>query len=313
MNGKAVMFSGQGAQMVGMGAKLYAQSAVARTLYDEANAILGWDLKAVSFDGPDAKLKETRHCQPALFVHGLATYLILREHGVLHPLVACLGLSLGEITALTAAGAFTFSVGLEVVAKRAALMHAACEASAGSMLCIVGAQKEQVEAFCRRHELDIANYNAPGQIVIAGPRAQLHALVKDVPREMQCANVVPLNVAGAYHSRLMEPARAEFATYLRTVDIRYPDAPVFTNTTGKLMFDPDEIRTALTAQIVSPVRWTDCLANAVELGATIFVECGSGRVLSGLLKRNNPTWQVENYTEEQALQAASPGPSVISS
>ncbi len=296
---RAVMFSGQGAQVVGMGAKLYDVSAEVRELYEEANQILGWDIKAVSFFGPTAALKETRICQPALFLHSYAVYRVLKDQGRLDRLIACLGLSLGELTALAVAGAFSFRIGLQLVAERARLMQAACDAIPGTMVCVVGGEPKTIESFCRRNEIDVANYNAPGQIVISGAKEKLERTLAGAEAELGCSRLVTLNVAGAYHSRLMEPARTAYATYLKEFEIHYPELPVFSNVTGKLVFDPDEIRNALAAQIVSAVRWSDCLLHAAELGADTFVECGPGKVLVGLAKRTNASWATETYSDEE--------------
>ncbi|MGA2444697.1 MAG: ACP S-malonyltransferase, partial [Opitutaceae bacterium] len=204
---RALLFAGQGAQKVGMGKSLYENSVTARSLYDEANRVLGWDLARISFEGPDAELTQTRVCQPALFVHGMALHAILREQGKLGEVKFTLGLSLGEITALTAAGVFAFATGLRIVAERGRLMQVACEQTNGTMASIMGEEREKVAGLCQEFDVEMANLNCPGQIVISGEKSKINATVA-AAKERGMRKVITLNVAGAYHSRLMEPARA---------------------------------------------------------------------------------------------------------
>lgn len=291
-----MIFSGQGAQTVGMGKSLYENSPIARDLYDRADAALGWSLKDICFNGPDETLTETRVCQPALFMVGYAIYAILKDAGKLD-MGAALGLSLGELTALTVADAFDFETGLKVVAERGRLMQLACDETDGAMASIIGGTREQVEPLCSQFDIDMANLNCPGQIVISGDSAKVAAAVEFAKESKLFRMVVPLKVAGAYHSRLMEPARAAFETYLSGVDIKTPSVPVFTNTTGKQVSEPDEIRSALVKQVVSSVLWEDCMHSAAALGLTEFYECGPGGVLAGMAKRTNKTWTVRSFCE----------------
>ncbi|HTX65178.1 MAG TPA: ACP S-malonyltransferase [Opitutaceae bacterium] len=293
---RALLFAGQGAQKVGMGRSLLEASAGARALYDEANRVLGWDLARVSFEGPDAELTQTRVCQPALFVHGLALLALHRERGSLGAPHFALGLSLGEITALTAAGAFDFATGLRVVAERGRLMQLACEQTGGTMASIIGEERDTVAALCRDFDVEMANLNCPGQIVISGEKARIAAAVAGA-RERGMRKVIPLNVAGAYHSRLMEPARAAFATFLAGVAVARPSLTVISNTTGRPVVEPDEIRAALGRQVVSPVLWEDSLRHAAAAGATEFWELGPGAVLAGLARRTNRDWPVRSFAE----------------
>jgi len=298
----ALLFAGQGAQKVGMGRSLYENSAAARALYDEANRVLGWDLIRVSFEGPEAELTQTRVCQPALHVHGLALLAALRERGGPADATMALGLSLGEITALTAAGAFDFATGLRVVGERGRLMQAACEATRGTMASIIGEERAAVAALCREFDVEIANLNCPGQIVISGERGRVEAAVA-AARERGMRKVIPLNVAGAYHSRLMEPARAAFAAFLQPVAIARPALTVFSNTTGAPVAEPADIRAALVRQIVSPVLWEDCVRAAAAAGATDFLELGPGAVLAGLARRTDRAWRVRSCAEFADLAA----------
>lgn len=298
----ALLFAGQGAQKVGMGKSLYESSAAARALYDEADRVLGWSLTKVSFEGPDAELTQTKVCQPALYVHGLAMLAALREKGKVPPVSLACGLSLGEVTALTAAGVFDFATGLKVVAERGRLMQVACEKSVGGMAAIIGEDRAKIEELCREFDIQAANFNAPGQIIVSGEKAKVDALVA-AAKDKGLKRVIALNVAGAYHSRLMEPARAEFARYLDGVEFRAPQFTVFTNTTGQAVREPAAIREALVKQVVSSVLWEDCMRSAVAAGATEFWECGPGAVLAGLAKRTDKAWVVKSFAEASDIPA----------
>lgn len=292
----ALLFAGQGAQKVGMGKSLYENSAAARALYDEANRVLGWDLTKISFEGPDVELTQTKVCQPALFVHGLALHAALKEQGKLPEVSYALGLSLGEVTALTAAGVFDFSTGLKVVAERGRLMQVACEQTVGGMAAIVGEERSTVATLCQEFDVEAANFNAPGQIIISGEKAKIEAAV-EAAKARGIKKAMALNVAGAYHSRLMVPARDAFAKFLETVKFNAPQFTVFTNTTGKAVSNPDDIRAALVKQVVSSVLWEDCMRSAVAAGATEFLELGMGGVLAGLARRTDKAWVVKSMAE----------------
>ncbi|HEU5080625.1 MAG TPA: ACP S-malonyltransferase [Opitutaceae bacterium] len=292
----ALLFAGQGAQKVGMGKSLFENSSPARSLYEQANQVLGWDLAKVSFEGPETELTQTKVCQPALFVHGMALLTVLRELGKLPEVKFALGLSLGEITALTAAGVFDFATGLRVVAERGRLMQLACEKTTGGMAAIVGEERAKVIELCKEFDIEAANFNAPGQIIVSGEKAKVEAAVA-AAKARGIKKAIPLNVAGAYHSRLMEPARAEFAEFLQGITFGTPQFTVFTNTTGKPVSQPTEIREALIKQVVSSVLWEDCMQNAAASGATLFWELGPGAVLAGLARRTNKDWMVKSYSE----------------
>lgn len=300
--GLALLFSGQGAQKVGMGKSLSEHSAAVRSLYAEAENILGWDLAKISFEGPETELTQTKVCQPALFVHGLAVLAVLKEQQKLPAIHAALGLSLGEITALTAVGVFDFATGLRVVAERGRLMQLACEQTTGGMAAIVGEERAKVLELCREFEIEAANFNAPGQIIVSGEKTKIEAAIL-AAKARGVRKVVALNVAGAYHSRLMEPARLAFAAYLKEVPVAAAAFPVFTNTTGQAVTTPEEIRAAITQQIVSSVLWEDCMRNAAAAGATSFWELGPGAVLAGLARRTNKEWPVKSISEFSDLAA----------
>jgi [acyl-carrier-protein] S-malonyltransferase len=298
----ALLFAGQGAQKVGMGKSLHESSAGARALYDEAGRVLGWDLAKVSFEGPESELVRTGVCQPALFVHGLALVEALREKGKLPPIDLALGLSLGEVTAYAAAGVFDFATGVGIVAERGRLMQMACEKSAGSMAAIIGESREAVLELCRDCGVEAANFNAPGQIIISGERTAIEAAVT-AGKARGFKKVILLNVAGAYHSRLMEPARAAFEAFLEDIPFGAPRFRVFTNTTGQAISDPAEIKRALVRQVVSPVLWEDCMRSASAAGATEFWELGPGAVLAGLARRTDKSWPVKSMSEYADLAA----------
>ena len=287
-----------------MGRSLSEQSAAARALYEEANSVLGWDLKRISFEGPEADLTQTKVCQPALFVHGLALVAALREQGKVPaggPKLA-LGLSLGEVTAYCAAGVFDFATGLRIVAERGRLMQQACEQTTGGMAAIIGEERAKVSELCREFDIEAANFNAPGQIVVSGEKSKVEAAVAGA-KARGMKKVIPLVVAGAYHSRLMEPARAAFEAFLAGVPFAAPKFAVFTNTTGHAISDPAAIKAALVKQVVSSVLWEDCTRSAAAAGATEFWELGPGGVLAGLARRTDKTWSVRSFSEFADLAA----------
>jgi len=293
----ALIFSGQGAQKVGMGKSLAEQSPAARALYTEANSVLGWDLAKICFEGPETELTQTKVCQPALFVHGLALLAALRESGKVpagEPQYA-LGLSLGEVTAYCAAGVFDFATGLRVVAERGRLMQLACEQTTGGMAAIMGEERAKVQELCREFDIEAANFNAPGQIIVSGAKSRVDAAVA-AGKERGLKKIIPLNVAGAYHSRLMEPARVAFAAFLAGVPFAAPKFTVFTNTTGQAVSTPEALKAALVKQVVSAVLWEDCM-RAAAAGAAEFWELGPGGVLAGLARRTEKTWVVKSFAE----------------
>ena len=270
--------------MVGMGRSLYENSKTARAYYEEANEVLGWDLKSICFDGPDETLTETKFCQPALYVQGYALFSILKERGKLNELKAACGLSLGELTALAAAGVYDFATGLRLVAERGRLMQLACDATKGGMAAVIGGTPEDVQIFCNEFDIEIANLNCPGQIVISGDNAKvIEAVAASKGRFKLCK---PLNVAGAYHSCLMNSARDAFAEFIKDFDFKAPEIVCYTNVTGGQISDPEAIKEALVSQIVSSVRFEDNLRNmAADNGINEFYECGPGKVLAGFARR----------------------------
>ncbi|MGC6455037.1 MAG: ACP S-malonyltransferase [Coraliomargaritaceae bacterium] len=298
-----LLFSGQGAQFVGMGRSLYENSEIARSLYDEANAVLGWDLKKVSFEGPDEALTETSACQPALYVHGYAVFRILESQGKLDDLVAACGLSLGELTALAAAGVYDFATGLRLVAERGRLMQEACNETQGGMASVIGGDPEAVETLCQEFDIEIANFNCPGQIVISGEEERILDAVAN-SRDRGFKLVKPLKVAGAYHSRLMKSAREAFAQYIEDFTFEKPKLAVYTNVTGNQVTDPEAIKEALISQVVSSVRFEDCLRNAAqENNVDNFYECGPNKILAGLARRTDRELSITPVSEFEELPA----------
>jgi [acyl-carrier-protein] S-malonyltransferase len=292
-----LLFSGQGAQTVGMGRSLYENSERAKALYDEADEVLGWNLSGICFEGPDEKLTETKVCQPALYVHGYALFSILKERGKLDDLTAACGLSLGELTALAAAGVYDFATGLKLVAERGRLMQEACDATEGGMASVIGGEPSAVEELCSEFDVEIANLNCPGQIVISGEKGKVLAAVENSGgRGFKLVKL--LNVAGAYHSRLMVAARDAFTGFIEDFDFKAPEIAVYSNVTGGRVSDPAEIKDCLVKQVVSSVRFEDCLRNAAsENGVADFYECGPGKVLAGLARRTDRELNVTAVSE----------------
>jgi [acyl-carrier-protein] S-malonyltransferase len=295
-----LLFSGQGAQHVGMGQSLYAASDIAKALYDEANEVLGWDLKTLCFEGPEEALTETKVCQPALYVQGYAIYSILKDMGRLGDLKAVCGLSLGELTALAAAGVYDFSTGLKLVAERGRLMQLACDSTKGGMAAVIGGTPDEVAAFCKEFDIEIANLNCPGQVVISGDHEKILAAIEASKGRFKLCK--PLNVAGAYHSRLMISARDAFAEYLKSFGFKQPEVVTYTNVTGQQVSDPEAIKAALVSQVVSSVRFEDCLRNmASENAISDFYECGPGKVLAGFAKRTDKALSVMPISEFEEI------------
>ena len=295
-----LLFSGQGAQQVGMGRSLYENSESAKRLYDEANDILDWDLRGLCFEGPDEALTETRVCQPALYLQGYAIYAILKEQGKIDKMSAACGLSLGELTALAVAGVYDFETGLRLVAERGRLMQQACDATKGGMAAVIGGTPDDVQTFCDEFEIEIANLNCPGQIVISGADSKVfEAVAASKGRFKLCK---PLNVAGAYHSRLMESARDAFAEFIKDFEFKAPEVAVYTNVTGQQVSDPEEIKSSLVKQVVSSVRFEDCLRNmAAENEISEFFECGPGKVLAGFARRTDKSLKVLPISEFEEI------------
>lgn len=306
MSDVVLLFSGQGAQRVGMGMDFHESSERVRQMFAKADEALGFGLSKVMFEGPDDELTRTSRCQPALFLHGLAALELLRERlPSLRP-VAAAGLSLGEFTAHAAAGTFPWLEGLKLVARRGAFMEEACEATDGAMAAMIGGDPEAVRALAADHDVDVANDNAPGQLVLSGSVAGIDAAVAEA-RSRGIRKAVKLKVAGAYHSRLMASAREKLAAELATAECSAPAMPVVCNFGACEVSQPDEIRDMLVRQVTGSVRWTESIRHLVDQGHRSFVELGPGKVLTGLVGKIAPEAKVFPVENLESLDAAVEG------
>jgi [acyl-carrier-protein] S-malonyltransferase len=297
----ALLFAGQGAQCVGMGHDLAEQFPTAAELFQRADEVLGRKLSEIVWNGPIDALTKTSNCQPALFVHGLACLSLLRELAGNFPIGGAAGLSLGELTAHAAAGTFDFATGLKLVERRGELMDEACAATNGAMAAMIGGAENDVRRLAADEDVDVANINAPGQIVISGQRAKVEAAV-GVAREYGIRRATLLNVAGAYHSRLMESAYEQLGAALPHVPIQPPRFPVISNVTGAEVRTPIEIRRTLQDQVTGTVRWLDCMERLAELGCDFFIELGPGGVLAGLLRRGRKGAGVFSVSDAESIR-----------
>ena len=284
---KAYVFPGQGAQFVGMGKDLYDNSPMAHELFEKANELLGFRITDLMFNGTDEDLRQTKVTQPAIFLHSV---LLAKTLGDSFKPEMVAGHSLGEFSALVANGALSFEDGLMLVSKRAQAMQKACEAEPSTMAAIVGLDDEVVEKICEEIDEVVvpANYNCPGQLVISGSVQGIDlACVKLT--EAGAKRVIKLSVGGAFHSPLMEPARAELAKAINSTHFSTPICPVYQNVTAGPVSDPDVIKKNLIAQLTAPVRWTQTVKNMIADGCTSFTEVGPGQVLQGLVKKVDRT------------------------
>ena len=297
----ALLFAGQGAQSVGMGRDLAEQFPTAADLFHQADEILGRNLSQIAWSGPIEELTKTSNCQPALFVQGLACLSVLHELAGDFPTGGAAGLSLGEITAHASAGTFDFASGLKLVERRGELMDEACAATNGAMAAMIGADENVVRQLAADEDVDIANINAPGQIVISGERAKVEAAI-GVAREYGIRRATLLNVAGAYHSRLMESAYERLGAALQHVMVQPPRFPVISNVTGEEVETPIEIRQTLQDQVTGTVRWTDCVERLAGLGCDFFIELGPGGVLAGLLRRTRKDADVISVSDAESVR-----------
>src|SRR5436189_308591 len=302
----ALLFAGQGAQAIGIGRDLADQFPVAADLFREADEILGRNLSEIAWTGPIEELTKTSNCQPALLVHGLACLSVLRELAGNFPVGGAAGLSLGEITAYAAAGTFDFASGLKLVQRRGELMDEACATTNGAMAAMIGADENVVRQLAADEDVDIANINAPGQIVISGELAKVEAAV-GVAREYAIRRATLLNVAGAYHSRLMESAYEQLGAALQHVPMQPLRFPVISNVTGAEVRTPIEIRRTLQDQVTGTVRWLDCIERLVKLGCDYFIELGPGGVLAGLLRRTRRDIHVVSVSDVDSVRKCAEG------
>ncbi len=289
---KAYVFPGQGAQFSGMGADLYEKYPQAKEMFDKADEILGFQISKIMFSGTDEELRQTKVTQPAVFLHSVVLAKVLGDN-FKPDMVA--GHSLGEFSALVAAGAMNFEDGLRLVSKRALAMQKACEAVPSTMAAVLALPDEKVEEICAATEGVVvpANYNCPGQLVISGEIPAVDAAC-EAAKAAGAKRALRLPVGGAFHSPLMEPAREELAKAIAETPFSKPVCPVYQNVSTTAVTDPEEIKKNLIAQLTAPVKWTQSVRNMVADGATAFVEVGPGKVLQGLVKKIEPS--VEAYS-----------------
>lgn len=288
----AFVFPGQGAQFTGMGKELYENSAIAKSLFDQADAILGFKISEIMFAGSSDELKQTRVTQPAVFIHSVI--VALSQSSVQPHMVA--GHSLGEFSALVANKTLSFEDGLQLVFKRASAMQRACEINPSTMAAILGLEDQKVEEICASIKDEVvvaANYNCPGQLVISGSVKGIE-IACELLKAAGAKRTLPLQVGGAFHSPLMEPAKEELAAAIASTNFMTPNCPVYQNVNALPSTDVEVIKKNLMAQLTAPVRWTQLVQNMVADGGTTFIECGPGKVLQGLVKKIAPQVEVSS-------------------
>ncbi|HOC56804.1 MAG TPA: ACP S-malonyltransferase [Verrucomicrobiota bacterium] len=304
MNKTALLFAGQGAQTVGMGQDFAQAFPTARNWFDRANAALGYDLASICFSGPEAELTRTENAQPGIFLVSWVALQLLRERVPSLSFQAVAGLSLGELTALTAAGALSFEDGLRVVRQRGRFMQEACEATRGGMAAVIGLEEGPTREVCAQAGVALANLNCPGQIVISGASEQV-AQACELAKAKGARRAMPLPVAGAYHSPLMASAQPKLRAELEGVTLILPAVPVIANVTASPHEGEAAIRARLVEQVTSSVRWEESMRYLVGQGFTRFIELGPGNALSGFMRRIDKNVQIFNVADLSSLAATS--------
>ncbi len=293
MSKHAYVFPGQGAQFVGMGKDLYDNFPKAKELFDQANEILGFNITDIIFNGTDEDLKQTKVTQPAVFLHSVIRAICLGDD--FKPEMVA-GHSLGEFSALVAAGVLSFEDGLRLVSKRALAMQAACELQPSTMAAVLGLEDEKVVEVLKSITNEVvvaANFNCPGQLVISGSVAGVEQACETL-KNAGAKRALPLKVGGAFHSPLMEPAREELAKAIEETNFSSPKCPIYQNVVAHAVTEPQEIKKNLIAQLTAPVRWTECVRTMISDGATLFTEVGPGTVLQGLVKKIDSSISAES-------------------
>ncbi|HBC89089.1 MAG TPA: [acyl-carrier-protein] S-malonyltransferase [Lentisphaeria bacterium] len=295
------VFSGQGAQAVGMGKDLFEQSPAAAAVFKEADSILGWSVSDLCFNGPEAKLTESRYCQPSIYTMSSACLAAFSEKKPEIKALASAGLSLGEFAALYSAGAFSFADGLRLVAKRAELMDECCKKAKGGMATILGGDPSVIRQICQECDIDVANLNCPGQVVVSGSEEKVTKAVS-VFKEKGFKKVIPLKVAGAYHSRMMKDAGEALKPVLEGIPMKDPMIPVAQNYVGTCVKSVCEIRSNLVSQVAGSVKWEECVKAILSTGADTVIEFGPGNVLTGLAKRINANVATYNINSMDSVK-----------
>lgn len=298
----ALLFAGQGAQWVGMGRDLHAQFAPARALFEQAGRALGSGLETVCFEGPEAELTRTENAQPGIYVVSWVAFELLRQRVPGLQFQATAGLSLGEFTALAAAGAFSFEDGVRLVRLRGRLMQEACDRTQGSMAAIIGLDEAATRSVCAECGVQLANLNCPGQLVISGATDAIGRAC-ELAKVRGAKRALPLAVAGAYHSPLMASAQPGLGAALSAIDLHPPRVPVISNVTARAHGDPDSIRARLVEQVTASVLWEPSIRLLLAEGFNRFIELGPGTALSGFMKRIDKTAQVYNVGDVPSLEA----------
>lgn len=301
MSKTALLFAGQGAQAVGMGKDLAEQFPIARQWFDRANNVLGYDLASICFNGPEAELTKTENAQPGIFLVSWVAFELLKERVPGLKFEATAGLSLGEFTALAAAGVMTFDDAIRVVRQRGRFMQEACEATKGGMAAIIGLDEAATREVCAQAGVELANLNCPGQIVISGPADKMNAAC-ELAKAKGAKRALPLNVAGAYHSVLMSSAQPKLRDALAKVPIEIPMVPVISNVTAQPHAAPPDIHQRLVDQVTASVRWEDSMRCLLSQGFTRFIELGPGTALGGFMKRIDKNAQVLNVADVASLE-----------
>lgn len=302
MSKTALLFAGQGAQAVGMGKDLAQQFPSAQAWFDRANSALGYDLAAICFNGPEAELTKTENAQPGIFLVSWVAFQLLKERVPALSFQATAGLSLGEFTALTAAGALSFEDALRVVRQRGRFMQEACEVTKGGMAAIIGLDEAPTREVCNEAGVVLANLNCPGQLVISGEAEKINQAC-ELAKAKGAKRALPLTVAGAYHSPLMASAQPKLQAELAKVNPVAPTVPVISNVTAQPHTSPAEISARMVEQVTSSVRWEESMRYLLAQGFTRFIELGPGSALSGFMKRIDKTAQMLNVADAASLEA----------